>query len=104
MDSAESSERTCSIDVAIHWETSSWNDELLNLDVASIWLSQFIHSDLLVLSKVLVFFIICLLMSSFWLLLVICVRIFVNASVILADGAYDILFMKGVCMVVLVLG
>ena len=103
MESGESSERMCSIDGAIPWQTSSWNDELLNLDVASIWLSQFMHSVLLVPSKVLMFFIICLLMSSF-LLLATCVRICVNASFILAEGAGDILFMKGVCMGVLVLG
>ena len=61
------------------------------------------HSVLFVPSKVLMFFIICLLTLSF-LLLMTCVRSFVIASVTLAEDAGDILFMGGVCTVVLVLG
>ena len=61
------------------------------------------HSVLLVPSKVLMFFIICLLTSSF-LLLTTCVRSCVIASVMLAEDAGDILLMEGVYTVVLVLG
>ena len=61
------------------------------------------HSVLLVPSKVLMVFIICLLTSSF-LLLTTCVRSCVIASVMLAEDAGVILFVKDVCMVVLVLG
>ena len=61
------------------------------------------HSALFVPSKIFMFFIICLLTSSFLLLLATCVMISVKASVILADGAGDVP-LKGVWMVVLVLG
>ena len=103
MDSSDSSERTCSIAGAIPWHTSSLNDTLQNFAVASIWLSQLMHSVLLVLSKVLMFFIICLLVLSFFLSTM-WVRICVIASVTLAANAGDMLFTAGVCMEVLVLG
>ena len=88
----------CNINGAIPWQTSSLNDELQNLVVAFIWLSQLMHSVLSVPSKVLMFFIIYLLMSSF-LLLTMWVRSYVIASVTLAKDAGDILFMVGVCVV-----
>ena len=103
VDSAESSESICNIEGAMLWQISSRNDELLNLAATSIWLSQVMHSALLVPSKVLMFFIICLQTSSLLLLLVTCVMICVSASIMLADGAGDVP-LKGVCMVVLVLG
>ena len=87
----------------MHWQISPQNDELLNLAAASIWLSQVMHSALLVPSKIFMFFMICLLTSSFLLLLVTFVRICVSASVMLAEGAGDAP-LKGVWMVVLVLG
>ena len=62
---------------------------LVNLAADSTWLSQVMHSPLLVPSKILMFFIICLLNLSF-LLLATCVTwamISVRASVMLADGA-----------------
>ena len=93
----------CNIAGAIPWHTSSLNDALQNFAVASIWLSQFMHSVLFVPSKVLMFFIICLLTSSF-LLSTMWVRICVIASVMLAADAGDILFMAGVCIALLVLG
>ena len=74
--------------------------------VASIWLSQLMHSVLLVPSKVVMFFIICLLVSSL-LLFTMWVRMWVNCvitSVTLAVDAGDMLFAAGVCMVVLVVG
>ena len=64
------------------------------------------HSVLLVPSKVVMFFIICLLVSSFWLSTT-WVRTWVCCvimSVTLAVDAGDMLFAAGVCMVVLVLG
>ena len=85
------------------WQISLRNDELLYLAAASILLHQGMHFTLLVPSKIFMFFIICLLTSSFLLLLVTCVMICVNASVMLPDGAGD-LALKGVWMVVLVLG
>ena len=70
------------------WQINSRNGFLLKLAAASIWLSQVIHSPLLVPSKILMFFISHLLTSLF-LLSVTCARICVNASVMLADGAGD---------------
>ena len=74
-----------------------------NLAVASIWLSQLMHSVLSVPLKVLMFFIICLLTSSF-LLVTTWIRSCVITSVMLAVDAGDMFFMAGVCTVVLVLG
>ena len=87
--SAESSEGTCNIDGAIFWQINSRNDVLLNLAAASLWLNQVMHSALLVPSKIFMLFIICLLTSSFLLLLATCAMICVMASVMLADGAGD---------------
>ena len=61
------------------------------------------QSVLLVPSKVLMVFIICLLTSSF-LLLMTCMSSCVIASVMFSEDTGDILFIGGVCMVVLVLG
>ena len=61
------------------------------------------HSALLVPSKIFMFFIICLLTSSFLLLLATCAMICVRVSVILADGT-GYAPLKGVWMVMLVLG
>ena len=83
---AGNSESICNIEGAMLWQISSRNSFLLNL--ASIWLSHVMYSALLVPLKILMFFIICLLMSLF-LLLVTCAKICVNASVMLADGAGD---------------
>ena len=67
MDSGDSSERMCNIAGAMPWHTGSLNDALQNFAVTSIWLSQLMHSVLFVPLKVLMFFIICLLVSSFLL-------------------------------------
>ena len=85
----ESPESTCNIDGAMLWHFNSRNQELLNLAAASTWLSHVMHSTLLVPSKILMFFIICLLTSSF-LLFVTCAKFCVSASVMLADGAEDV--------------
>ena len=87
--SAESSESICNIEGAMLWQISSQNNKLLNLAAATIWLSQVMHSALLVPLKIFIFFIICLLTSSFLLLLVTCAMICVKASVMLADGVGD---------------
>ena len=100
MDSSDSSENMCNIAGAIPWHT---NSALQNFAVASIWLSQLMHSVLLFPSKVLMFFIICLLVSSF-LLSTMWVRNCVIASVTLAADAGDMLFTVGVCIEVLVFG
>ena len=67
--SAESSKSIYNIEGTMLWQINSQNDVLVNLAAASIWLSQVMHSALLVPSKILMFFIICLLTSSFLLLL-----------------------------------
>ena len=103
VDVVESSPSTCNIEGAMPWQMSSVNEELLNLAAASIWLSQVMQLALLVPLKVLMFFIICFVPSSF-LLLTTCVRMFVNASVMFAHCAGDILFIGSVCTAVLVLG
>ena len=100
---ADSSESTCNIVGAMLWQINSQNGVLVNLAAVSIWLSQVMHSVLLLPLKILMFFIICLLTLSFLLLLVTCVMICVRASVMLADGASDVL-LNGVWIVVLVLG
>ena len=100
---AESSVNTCSMDGAIPWQSSSLNDKPLNFEAASIWLSQVMHSALFVPSKVLMFFIFYFVLSPLFFVMT-CDRICVNASVILAAWAGDILFAGGVCTVVLDLG
>ena len=85
------------------WQINSRNGLLLNLAAASIWLSHVIHPALLLPSKILMFFIICLLTSFCSLSLLTCARICVNASVMLADGIGDVP-LKGVCDAVLILG
>ena len=97
--SAESSESMCSIEGAMLWQINLRNDVLLNLAAASTWLSQVMHSALLVPSKIFMFFIICLLMSSFFTH----VRIYIRVSVMLSEGAGDVP-LNGVWIAVLVLG
>ena len=93
----------CSIEGVIPWHRSSLKDRLLNFEAASIWLSQVMHSDLFVPSKVLMFFIICFVPSPL-LFAMTCDIICVNASVILAAWAGDMLFAGDLCTVVLDLG
>ena len=62
--SADNSENTCNIAGAMLWQISSRNGVFVNLAAASTWLSQVMHSALLLPSKILMFFIICLLASS----------------------------------------
>ena len=83
----DSSESICNIVGAMLWQINLGICLLLNLAAASIWLSHVIHSVLLVPSKIFMLFIICLLTSFCFLLLVTCARICMNASVMLADGA-----------------
>ena len=101
--SADNSESTSNIVGAMLWQINSRNDVFVNLAAASAWLSQVMHSALLLPSKILIFFIICLLTSSFLLLLVTWVMICVRPSIMLADGAGDAL-LNGVWIVVLFLG
>ena len=101
--STDSSQNTCNIMGAMLWQINSRNGVLENLAAASTWLSQVMHSALLLPSKILMFFIICLLTSSFLLLLETWVRACVRAPVMLADGAGDAP-LNGVWMVLLVLG
>ena len=101
--SADSSENTCNIAGAMLWQINSQNGVLENLAAASTWLSQVMHSALLLPSKILMFFIICLLTSSFLLLLATLIKACVRACVMLADGAGDAP-LNGVWIVVLVLG
>ena len=49
--SADRSENTCSIAGAILWHINSQKGVFVNLAAASIWLSQVIHSALLLPSK-----------------------------------------------------
>ena len=50
------------------WLITSRNDVFVNLAAASTWLSQVMHSALLLPSKILMFFIICLALSLLLLL------------------------------------
>ena len=88
-----SSVSTCSIDGAIPWHSSSLKDRLLNLEAASIWLSQVIHSDLFVPSKALMFFIICVVPSPL-LFATNCNIICVNASIMSAAWVGVMLFVS----------
>ena len=85
---AGNSESMCNIKGAMLWQIGSQNGLLLKLAAASIWLSHMMHSALLVPSKILMFFI-SRLLTSLFLLSVMCARICVNASVMLVDGAGD---------------
>ena len=101
--SADSSESTCNIAGAMLRQINSQNGVSVNLAAASTWLSQVKHSALLLQLNVLMFFIICLLTSSFLLLLMTWVMICVSPSIMLAEDAGDAL-LNGVWIMVLVLG
>ena len=101
--SADNSENICNIVGAILWQISFQNGVFLNLAAASSWLSQVMHSALLLSSKILMLFIICLLVSSLLLLLTTWVMICVIPSTILAGAAGEV-SLYGVWIKVLVLG
>ena len=101
--SADRSENTCSIVGAILWHINSWKGVFVNLAAASIWLSQVMHSALLLLSKILMFFIIFLLALSPLLSLVTRFMICVIPSIKSAGMAGEVP-LCGVCIRVLVLG
>ena len=67
---ADSSENMCNIAGAILWQINSRKGVLVNLAAASTWLIQLMHSALLLPSKIFMFFIICLAVSSRLLLFV----------------------------------
>ena len=67
---ADSSENMCNIADAILWQINSRKGVLVNLAAASTWLIQLMHSALLLPSKIFMFFIICLAVSSHLLLFV----------------------------------
>ena len=54
--SANKSENTCSMAGAILWHINSLKGVFVNLAAASTWLSQVMHSALLLPSKILMFF------------------------------------------------
>ena len=101
--SADKSENTCSIVGAILWHINSLKGVFVNLAAASTWLSQVMHSALLLPSKILMFFIIFLLASSLLLLLVTRFMIRVIPSIKSTVAAGDVA-LYGVCIRVLVLG
>ena len=101
--SADRSENICSIVGAIRWHISSLKGVFVNLAAASTWLSQVMHSALLLPSNILMFFIIFLLVSSLLLSLVTRFMICVIPSNKSAGVAGDVPFC-GVCIKVLVLG
>ena len=82
---------------------NSQNGVFVNLAAASTWLSQVMHSTLLLPSKILMFFIIFLLASSLLLLLVTWFMICVIPSTKSAGMASEVP-LCGVCIMVLVLG
>ena len=100
---ADRSENTCSIVGAILWHINSRKGVFVNLAAASIWLSQVMHSALLLPSKILMFFSIFLLASSLLLSLVTRFMICVIPSIRSAGMAGEVL-LCGVCIKVLVLG
>ena len=101
--SADKSENTCSIAGVILWHINSRKGVFVNLAAASTWLSQLMHSALLLPSKILMFFIIFLLASSLLLSLVTRFMICVIPSTKSAGMVGEVpLF--GVCIRVLVLG
>ena len=100
--SADSSENICNIAGAMLWQISSRNGVFVNLAAASTWLSQLMHSALLLPSKILMFFMIFLLVSSLLLLLATWFMICVIPSTRSAgDGEVPLC---GVWIIVLVLG
>ena len=101
--SADNSENTCNIAGAILWQISSRNGVFVNLAAASTWLSQVMHSALFLPSKILMFYIICLLASSLLLLLATWVMICVSPSTMLAGTAGEVP-LYSVWIMVLVLG
>ena len=101
--SADRCENTCSITGAILWHINSLKGVFVNLAAASIWLSQVMHSRLLLLSKILMFFIIFLLVSSLLLSLVTGFMICVFPPIKSAGVASEVP-LCGVCIRVLVLG
>ena len=100
--SADKSENTCSIAGAILWHINSRKGVFVNLAAASIWLSQVMHSALLLPSKILMFFIIFLLALSLLLSLVTRFMICVIPSIKSAGVAGEVP-LCGVCIRVLVL-
>ena len=101
--SADKSENTCSMAGAILWHINSLKGVLVNLAAASTWLSQVMHSALLLPSKILMFFIILLLASSLLLWLVTQFMIWIIPSIKSAGVASEVPFC-GLCIRVLVLG
>ena len=101
--STDRSENTCNIVGAILWHINSRNGVFVNLAAASTWLSQVMHSSLLLPSKILMFFIIFLLASSLLLLLVTWFMICVIPSTQFAGVAGEVP-LWGVCIMMLVLG
>ena len=101
--SADRSENTCSIGGAILWHINSQKGVFVNLAAASTWLSQVMHSALLLPLKILVFFIICLQALSLLLSLVTQFMICVIPSTRSA-GMVGEVPLCGVCIRVLVLG
>ena len=95
--SADNSENTCNIAGAMLWLISSWNGVFVNLAAASTC------SALLLPSKILMFFIICLLALSLLLLLATWFMICVIPSTKSAGAAGEVP-LCGVCIMVLVLG
>ena len=100
---ADRSENKCSIGGAILWHINSRKGVFVNLAAASIWLSQVMHSPLLLPSKILMFFSIFLLASSLLLSLVTQFMICVIPSIKSAGVASEVP-LCGVCIKVLVLG
>ena len=101
--SAYKSENMCSIAGAILWHINSLKGVFVNLAAASTWLSQVMHSALLLPLKILMFFIIFLLASSLLLSLLFWFMIYVIPYIKSAGVASDVP-LCGVCIRVLVLG
>ena len=97
------SENTCSIAGAILWHINSRKGVFVNLAAASTWLSQVMHSALLLPSKILMFFSIFLLGSSLLLSLVTQFMICIIPSIRSVGMAGEVP-LCGVCIKVLVLG
>ena len=78
---ADNSENMCNIAGAILWQINSRKGVLVNLAAASTWLIQLMHSALWLPSKIFMFFIICLAVSSRLLLFVAWLTICVSPSI-----------------------
>ena len=100
---ADKSENTCSKAGAILWHINSLKGVFVNLAAASTWLSQVMHSALLLPSKILMFFSIFLLASTLLLSLVTRFMICIIPSNRSTGAAGNMPFC-GVCIRVLVLG